>query len=85
MNTHQNAIEDYASWEADKGRSRQNFYHAKGETSMTFVTCIPEHALESIGYKPGDRAKVEFVLYGDSTDSQGKPVIACVSTVKKLH
>lgn len=80
------AQEDFESWSGDRARARQAFYHADGETTMTYITCIPEHALDMIGCKTPDdirRVRVEFLFYGKATDSQGKPVVACVLSVKK--
>lgn len=47
------------------------------------ITCVPEYALKYLKLTPDTPVKVELEFTARHTDSQGKPVIACVLSVKK--
>lgn len=75
--------DDYVKWSEDPKRPRSTFYGSEGDL-VTMVTCVPEYALKYLKWTPDQPPlKVELQFTARHTDSQGKPVIACVLSVKK--
>lgn len=74
--------DDYDKWANDRARPRSTFYGSEGDL-VTMITCVPEYALKYLKLTPDTPVKVELEFTARHTDSQGKPVIACVLSVKK--
>lgn len=75
--------DDYVKWSDDPKRPRTTFYGSEGDL-VTMVTCVPEHVLKYFKWTPSQpplRITLEFTAA--NSDSQGKPVVACVLSVKK--
>jgi hypothetical protein len=78
--------DDYVRWSEDPKRPRTTFY-SSGDTA-TMVTCVPEYVLKAIGFTPGQEGvyvRADLCFTAATTDSQGKPALACVLSVKKIQ
>lgn len=75
--------DDYVKWSDDPKRPRTTFFGSERDL-VTMITCVPDHVLKYLKWTPDQPApSITLEFTAANTDSQGKPVVACILSVKK--